>query len=401
MSSNIYAAIELGTTRTVLAVAEAPEETRLKVVSYASIPSSGIRKSQILDMTQATTSVRSVLREIEKNGSGAGASLTIGNAFLVVSGQHIRVDPYQGSTAVAGTKVKDDDLQEVMRSSHGWALPGDRELLDIVEQSYTLDSLGAIAAPKGMSGRILKLDTLHIHADLNRINDARTAAGAAHLEIREPLFAATCAADAVLSDHERRNGALVIDMGGGSTGYAAYCDGYLVHAGVLGIGGDHITNDIAHAFQTTQAQAEELKKKDANAIVGATEGEQRVKIPGSSALMESRTISRRALDTVVNARLREMFYIIRERLEELDLMHRLHAGVAITGGAAAMRGVDTLVQRELGMPARTGIPIHIDGFADERHPESFAAVAGALMYAHRNFGGQKTLFQTIFGGLLK
>ncbi len=398
--TNIYAALEIGTTRTVLAIAEAETGGRLKVVSHAGIPSSGIRKSQIVDIHHVTQSIRSVLRANEKNQLAAGNSVTIGNAFLVVSGQHIKADPFQGSVQVSGAKVGSEDIAEVVRSSRKMALPRDRELLDIVDQAYGLDALGGIHAPKGMSGRILKLDTLQIHADANRINDARTAANEAHLEIREPLFAATCAADAALSEPERRNGVLVLDVGGGSTGFAAYSDGFLVHAGVVGVGGDHVTNDIAHAFQTTQAQAEELKIGDASAVIGASGGEPRVKVPGSSPLMESRTVSRRALDTVVNARLKELFFIIRERLEELDLLHRLHAGVVLTGGGAAMRGLDALVQRELGMPVRTGLPIHVDGLSEERNPEAFAAVAGALLYAHRNYE-EKSLFQSIFGGLLK
>ncbi len=401
--TNIYAALEIGTTRTVLAIAEAETGGRLKVISHAEIPSSGIRKSQIVDINHVTKSISSVLRANEKNQLAAGNSVTIGNAFLVVSGQHIKADPFQGAVQVSGAKVGNDDINEVARASRQMALPRDRELLDIIDQAYGLDARGGIHAPKGMSGRILKLDTLQIHADTNRINDARTAANAAHLEIREPLFAATCAADAVLTDPERRDGALVLDVGGGSTGFAAHSDGFLVHAGVIGVGGDHVTNDIAHAFQTTQAQAEDLKTGDACAMVGMSGGEPRVKVPGSSPLMESRTISRRALDTVVNARLKEIFHIIRGNLEERDLLHRLHAGVVLTGGGAAMLGLDALVQRELGMPVRTGTPIHVDGLADARNPESFAAVAGALMYAHRNYE-EKSLFQSIssiFGGFLK
>ena len=397
--NNIYAALEVGTTRTVLAVGEAETGGRLKVTCHAEIPSTGVRKSQILDINQATQSIRSVLRETEKNQMAAGSSITIGNAFLVVSGQHIKADPFQGTTQVAGAKVSGEDITDVVHASRKMTLARDRELLDIVDQSYGLDSLGGIAAPKGMSGRILKLDTLQIHADANRINDARTAAGGAHLEIREPLFAATCAAEAVLTDHERRNGALVLDIGGGSTGFAAYSDGYLVHAGVIGVGGDHVTNDIAHAFQTTQSQAEELKTLAASASLAADGSEERVKIPGSSPLMESRTISRRALNTVVNARLRELFAIIRQKLEEVDLLHRLHAGAVITGGGAAMKGIDAVVERELGMPVRTGFPSNIDGLSDERHPEAFAAVAGALLYAHRNYE-EKSLLKSIFGGLL-
>lgn len=398
--SDLYAALEIGTTRTVLAVGETDGNGRLKITSHAEIPSTGVRKSQILDITQATQSIRSVLQKTEKLQDENGSKVTIGNVFLAVSGQHIKSDSFFGSVQVEKSRVGNEDMNAVLNSARTMTLPKDRELLDIVDQDYVLDNRGGISAPLGMAGSVLKLNTLQIHADRNRIMDARTAAEAAHLEIREPLFAITCAADAVLQDHEKKNGTLVIDLGGGSTGYAFYCDGYVVATGVIGVGGDHITNDIAHAFQTTQAQAEELKIRDASAMIGTNSGEPRVKIPGSSPLMESRTISRRALDTVVNARLRELFGILREKLEEADLLHRLHAGAFITGGGAAMRGIDALIQRELCMPVRTGVPINVDGLSDERHPEAFASVAGALLYAHRNYE-EKSLFRAIFGGFLK
>ena len=384
--TDFHAALEIGTTRTVLAIGETNADGRLRVTCHAEIPSTGVRKSQILDIKQATTSIQSVLHEIEKKQSESGSSITLGNAFLVVSGQHIKADPFQGVTAIEGAKVGNEELDAVFSSSRTMQLPKDRELLDIVDQDYEVDSLGGIATPRGMSGRMLKLNTLQIHADRNRINDARTAADAAKLEIREPLFAATCAAEAVLEAHEKRNGVLVLDIGGGSTGYAAYSDGHLAATGVIGVGGDHVTNDIAHAFQTTNSQAEQLKTTEASAIIGgAGLDQQRVKVPGSSPLIETRTISRRALDTVVNARLRELFTVIRETLEDLDLLNRLHAGVVLTGGGAAMRDLDALVSRELGMGARIGRPIHADGLDDEKFPAAFAAVSGALLFASRNY----------------
>ncbi|MBO6120669.1 MAG: cell division protein FtsA [Kiritimatiellae bacterium] len=388
--SNFYAAIEIGTTRTVLAIGEDEPGGRIKITCHAEIPSTGVRKSQILDINQATTSIRSVLRAIEKKQSEAGSTITLGNAYLVVSGQHIKADPFQGMIPIEGAKVGSDELDAVFRSSRTMQLPKDRELLDIVDQDYEVDGLRGITAPRGMSGRMLRLNTLQIHADKSRIDNARTAADDAKLEIREPLFAATCAADAVLEEHEKRNGVLVLDIGGGSTGYAVYFDGHLASTGVVGVGGDHMTNDIAHAFQTTNAQAEQLKIESASAIIG-TPGEARVKVPGSSPLMETRTISRRALDTVVNARLRELFTVIRDTLEEQDLLNRLHAGAVLTGGGAAMRDIDALVQRELGMPTRTGKPVNVDGLDDEKFPAAFAAVAGAVMYAGRADEGRSIL----------
>ena len=395
--TDFHAALEIGTTRTVLAIGETNADGRLRVTCHAEIPSTGVRKSQILDIKQATTSIQSVLHEIEKKQSESGSSITLGNAFLVVSGQHIKADPFQGVTAIEGAKVGNEELDAVFSSSRTMQLPKDRELLDIVDQDYEVDSLGGIATPRGMSGRMLKLNTLQIHADRNRINDARTAADDAKLEIREPLFAATCAAEAVLEAHEKRNGVLVLDIGGGSTGYAAYSDGHLAATGVIGVGGDHVTNDIAHAFQTTNSQAEQLKTNEASAIIGGAGLEQqRVKVPGSSPLIETRTISRRALDTVVNARLRELFTVIRETLEDLDLLNRLHAGVVLTGGGAAMRDLDALVSRELGMGARIGRPIHVDGLEEDPQSPSYAAIAGALLYAHRNYE-EKSILDGLLG----
>ena len=394
---NIHPALEIGTTRTVLAIGESAPGGRVKVTCHSEIPSTGIRKSQILDIDQATQSIRSVLRAIEKEQEKEGAKVTIASVVLAVSGQHVLATHADGQAIVASGKVGDAEMEEAMRRSREIQIPKDRELLDIVDQDYVLDDRGGILAPKGIAGKNLKLNTLQIHANANRVQDARTAAEAAHLEVREPIFAATCAAEAVLQEHEKKNGTLVLDLGGGSTGYAVYSDGYLASCGVIGVGGDHITNDIAHAFQTTNAQAEQLKTEEASAVLGQYAPESaRVRLTGTSALMESRTVSRRALDTVVNARLKELFTVIRETLEEKDLLHRLHGGIVLTGGGADMREIEALAEQTLGMSARKGRPVNVDGLENEKSPWAYAAIAGAILYSHHNFEDSSFL-DTLFG----
>ena len=400
--SKIHAALEIGTSRTVLAVGETQAGGRMKILSHAEIPSSGVRKSQIIDISQATQSIRSVLREIEAKQDSTGGNVEIHNALLVASGQHIHVANAEGNAVVAGGRVGDAEIMEAARRSREMPIPKGRELLDIVDQDYQIDSLVGITSPKGMSGRMLRLNTLQIHASSDRIQDARTAAEGARLEISEPVFAATCTADAVLEEHERRNGVLVLDLGGGSTGYAAYCDGYLAAAVVVGVGGDHVTNDIAYAFQTTNAQAERLKTDEASAVIGQyTTDNARVRLTGSSALMESRAISRRALDTVVNARLKELFTVIRETLEEADLIHRLHAGVVIAGGGAGMRDLESLAELELGLGVRRGRPLQVDGLEDVSDPWAFATISGALLYSQRASGTDKSFLGDIIGRFFK
>lgn len=399
--TNIYAALEIGTTRTILAVAAAKKGERLKVIACAHIPSTGVRKSTITNMNHATSSVHSVLNEIEKKKIDKSVSLSISNAFLLVNGAHIKADPFQATTAIEGAKVKESDIENVLNAAREWTLPREREILDIVDQTFAIDTHGGISEPRGMSGRVLKVNTLQIHADANRIADARTVADNTHLDIIEPLCALTCAGDAVLTERDKRDGVLLIDFGGGSTGYAVYADGTLAALDILAIGGDHITNDIANAFRTTIQQAETIKINEACALVRpAGEASDRVNLPGKSPLVQDRTLSRNGLDTVVNARLRETIGIIRDNLDERGFLGQLNAGVVITGGGAALKGIDELIHRELGMSVRMGIPICIDGFADAPNPESFAAIAGALAYAHRT-DERKPLFGNLFKGFFK
>ena len=389
------AALEIGTTRTVLAIAETDSAGRLKVTCHAEIPSTGVRKSQILDIKQATQSIKAVLAEIDRKQSELGNNATVGNAYLVTSGQHVQAIPAQGMTQVGG-KIGSNEMVAAFNHARSIPVPDNRELLDIAEQDYVVDNGGGILNPKGKSGHVLKLNTLQIVADRNHIQDARTAADAANMDIREPLFAVTCAAEAVLEDYEKNNGVLVLDLGGGSTGYAVYSDGYLNATGVIGVGGDHVTNDIAHAFQTANVQAEELKVTEANALLTADPGATpRVKVPGSNPLLESRTISRRSLNTVVNARLKELFTVIRMTLEEQDLLNRLHAGIVITGGGAQMAGIEPLIEQTLGLHVRLGRPIHIDGLDDAGFSPAYAAVAGALIYANRNDDNRSSFFDGI------
>ncbi len=399
--TNIHAALEIGTTRTVLAVGEAETGGRLKVTCHAEIPSSGVRKSQIMNINSTTQSIRSVIRQVEEKQKKQGASLTLGNAVLAVTGQHIRADVYTGMVQVEGATVSADDMAAVSESARQFVQSKDRDLLGVYDRDYELDGLGGIASPQGMAGRILKLNTLQVHADHNRIEDAKSAANNLHLEIRDAVYGVACAAEVVLEEREKRDGVLVIDFGGGSTGYAAYLDGYLAATGVIGVGGDHITNDIAFAFQTTQAQAEGLKIQEASAMLSAEdEAAARVKLPGDSPIMESRTISRRALNTVVNARMRELLEIIRVQLEEQGLEARLHGGIVMTGGGAALKDLDVLLTHELGTSVRVGRPIHVDGLEEEAHPEAFATIAGALLFAHQNYE-EKSLLGSLFGGLFK
>ena len=373
--SDPIAALEIGTTRTVIAIGEPLGDGRMRIAAYDSIPSSGVRKSQIVDVAQARYSVASVQKKLVTQFDYA-----VSQAYLVVSGPQIRTDQFSVQVQLPRATVTDEDIEEIGERMYDVALPQDRQALEIARLSYGLDDLDNVTSPKGMSGHLLKLRTLCIHGSAQRIADAKNAADAAKLEILDVCYAGTSAAAAVLTPQQKRDGALVIDLGGGSTNFTAWSDGRLLYADVIGVGGDHVTEDIRYAFSISLAQAENLKNTSASAMIGPDDATVRIPLPATTPGFNDASISLRALNTVVNARLSELFTIIRTKLDEVNLLHRLNAGVFLTGGGSSMKNVLPLAANVFGRAVSIGqIVPEIEGLENEANPAALATIVGTLI----------------------
>lgn len=390
--SDPVAALEIGTTRTVIAIAEPLGPDRISIVAHGDIPSSGVRKSQITDINQASVSVSSVLKRLESENG-----YSIGRAALAVSGPQIRVKQLVTQWQVDKT-VTENDIAEIYNKSCDTGLEDDRVLLDMAELGYGLDGLDGIASPKGMSGRVLKLRTLVVHGSKARVNDARSAATDAKLEISDAYFAGRCAAEAVLTPEDKAAGTLLINLGGGSTSYVAFAEGRMIHAGVLGVGGDHVTNDIRLAFSLSLSQAETVKRSASAVFLPDRTG--RVEVPSSLMSGDGASVSMRALDTVVNARMGELFSVLKDELDMAGVLHRLTGGVILTGGGARMQNVTSLARGTFGGSVRLGTLVPgIEGMEKEEFPAQYATIAGALLLEQRN-SDEQSIFDP-FKSILK
>ena len=399
-ASDPIAALEIGTTRTMIAIAEPLGEGRIRVAAYDSIPSSGVRKSQIVDVAQARYSVSSVQKKLVSQSDYA-----VAQAYLVVSGPQIRTQEASAQVPLPRGVVGDEDIEEIGERMYDITLPAERQALEVARLSYGLDDIENIVSPKGMSGHILKLRTLCIHGSAQRIADAKNAADAAKLEILDVCYAGTSAAAAVLTPQQKQDGALVIDLGGGSTNFTAWVDGRLLYADVIGVGGDHVTEDIRDAFTVSVAQAEQLKLTSASAMIGPDDASVRIPLPATTPGFNAASISLRALNTVVNARMSELFTIIRTKIDEADLTHRLNSGVFLTGGGSSMKNVLPLASNIFGRQVLLGkIVPEVSGLDNEKNPAALATIVGTLLQTVPADPPQRSLmdfFSSLFGGKKK
>ena len=392
------AALEIGTSRTVICVGEADESGRMKITGVGSYPTTGVRKGQIVDLTQARMGVESAAKQAEKM-----STVSIWQVLLATSGGHIQASVNPGMLTIRSAErvVSREDIEEVTENAQTIPLDSERQVLHTVTQSFTVDEQPGIVKPEGMRCKVLTLNVMAVHGLKSRIDNAVSVAKSAQLEVSDVAFSGICAALSVLTPEQKRNGVVLVDLGGGTTNYIAYCNNVISAAGCIAVGGDHVTNDIAQAFNMTQTRAEELKRAEGCAILDPEASARRVVLPAQVGF-EERMLSCKALHTVINARMDETFRVLRSKLDDAGVLPHLGGGVILTGGGAYLRKVSDLAQRVFGLPCRIGLPLNVDGLEKAEQPAALSTAAGLVLSGqmtyedHGIFSPLKNLFKGVF-----
>ena len=373
------ASLEIGTHKIRVLVGEYRVGGQLVVTGLGQSSSRGVRKSEITDFDSALTAVKDAVRQAEEM-----ARVGIHQVHLASSGGHIKSMINTASTRVQGQGqvVTLDDVDDVQNNARAVVLPENRELLHSICQHYYLDKR-PVANPEGMTAAVLELDMLILHGVSSRVRDVARVAREAHVEVEDSVFAGLAAALAVLTAEQKESGALVIDLGAGTTNYVVYARKAIAHAAVLAVGGDHVNNDLVIGLKVPSAQAERIKIQHGAALVDLSRRTQMVSVQAESGF-EAKQVRVNDIQTIISTRVEEMFEFIRRDVEKQGLRNHLGAGVILTGGGAHMPDVVRLAERVFALPAAVGMPRGFAGLASITEDPDFATGIGLLKYAQRS-----------------
>jgi cell division protein FtsA len=382
MALEATAVLEIGTSTVRVMVGELRDDGVVSVIGIGEAESRGIRKGEIINRDDAIACVRKAIKDAEEN-----RRKSIHSVMLVTSGGqaeakksigiHKLVDPADNQLS----EVDEDDVAEVVEVARKVSLPENRIKLHTLQQYYQVDDTMHVTNPVGMAGEELRVDMLTIHGKRSAVDNFRKIVDDAPIACSDAVFSGLCSAMAVVNDEQKKAGVLVIDIGGGTTDYALYHDGYLQGAGSFAIGGDHVTNDIAVGLQIPLGQAESVKKKDGSALTNLMERDHNISIPTASQGFGGKMVRAITLNTIINARMDEILSLVKEQIDHRCPNVPLSAGVLLTGGGAFLNGARDLGQKIFNVPCVHGKPFDVQGLSSAKDGPLYACHVGAIRYA--------------------
>ena len=375
--SKVIAAVDVGTTKVCTIVARQEGTRQFSVISYSVVPSRGIDKGTVTDISEAEESIRSSISE-----ATGKVDETVTSAYVGITGSHVSFENRSDRIDWAATKgvITRSDLEKIPQTVAEASRQPGRQVIHALPSNYVLDGQSGIVDPLGMHTRRMEVDSHVVSAEVSLVRRLTQAVEKAGVAVQALVLEPLASAESVLSEVEKYEGSVLVDMGGGTSDIIMFDRGIVEYTSVLPIGGFQFTNDMCVAFNTTYDAAEMVKLEYGNtdpATFGALDD---VGIPVRGRHVDTR-VGLRDISQLLRERARELLRLIRIKMAEAGIDDTTKSTLVLTGGSSRLPGLDTLVKRHLTPNVRIGGANPISGLPEILRGPEFATSVGLLMWA--------------------
>lgn len=382
VKSEIVVALDIGTTKVCTLVGEVSGEDQIEILGLGSAPSTGMRKGVVTDIGATASAIRDSVAAAERM-----AGVHIASVYVGLTGEHIASLNSRGTVNVPH-EITEEHVQQARLAARQVTLPPDREILHNLTRQYIVDGQEGVRHPVGMSGSRLEVEAHLVTAATTFVENVIKCVQRAKVDIEEIVVEPLATGLAVLTDAERQLGVALADIGGGTTDVALFADGAITHTKIIPVGGNHVTNDLSMAFRIDPEQAERIKVQYGVARTEDVDPGEYVEIHmiGEE---EPREIPRHLLPEIIHPRMRELFELLREHMDEAAAEGVRVSTCVLSGGGSQMVGAVQLAEEVLEVPVRIGRPrelIDPRGIVDS---PIYATAAGMLHFAAPRLIGRR------------
>jgi len=378
VKDELVVSLDIGTSKVCTIVGELDENDQIEIVGIGKNPSSGIKKGVIIDLDKAIQSIKLSLESAERM-----SGLRINSVFISIAGNHISSLNSKGVIAISNDspEITENDIQKVIEAAKAGVISSERELIHALSQEFIVDGQSGIIDPLGMSGARLECKVHIITDSITAVQNLIKAIEGSSLNIDEIVFGTLAASNAVLSNAEKELGAVLVDIGAGTTEIALFIEGGLVYSAVLPLGGNQITNDLAIGLRTSIEEAENIKINYGSAIEVKGKPKRNIEITSSENKAKQK-VPQDYLVEIIEPRVSEILTLVQNELIKSGYSKMIPGGAVITGGSSLLPGITEVAKQVLNLPVRIGFPHYKGELADMVNDPAYSTAIGLLNFAN-------------------
>lgn len=356
----IVTGLDIGTTKICALIAEVSGDNNIEIIGIGLAPSNGLRKGIVVDIDKTSHAIKSAIQKAERM-----AGQKVDSAYVGIAGSHIKSINSHGVVAVTGDEkeIKESDIKRVIDAARIIPVSAEEDILHVLPREFIVDGSPGIQDPLGMSGVRLEVETHIIKGASTSIQNLVKSVLRAGLSVDEVVLEPLASSQAVLSDDEKELGAVLVDIGGGTTDVIVFHEGSIAHTSVIPVGGNHVSNDIAVGLRTPVSEAEKIKIMHGSVLPGEINDQEKIEVLAASG-KKRKKLSRKMLCQVIEPRMSEVFSLIRKELDSAGTADMTPAGMILTGGASLLEGSEKLASDITELPVRIGEPDYVSGLSN-------------------------------------
>ena len=381
--------IDLGTSKTCVAIAEITEEQNLELIGAATSLSKGVNAGIIVNIDEATDSIIDALdKAIEMAGK-----VRVRDVVINISGKHIRSFDSNATLNITRNKsyiITENDVRKVIDAARlNASSGGEEEIIHVLPKNFIVDDESGIQNPVNMSGSKLEVEALIVTSNPTSVKNLKIAFDNADLYVSDIVANALASGEATLSLAEKEQGTAIVDIGGGTIDIGVFNDGSLVYTRTVPGGSRYITKDISIVFKIPFEEAEELKIAHGNALPEFIDKNSTVRVDIGG--VSEREINVYELSRVIEARTLELLGLAKKVLDISGYSRYIrNGGVVLTGGFSLLKGVDKLAEKVFETRVRVGFPNYVGHLFEMVNTPIHSTVMGLLSYALKNMDNRDT-----------
>ena len=371
--SDTVLAIDIGSTKICAIIAEI-KDSEVTIQGHGISKSQGVKKGAITNIELASKSIKKAINDAKRI---AGSNIT--SATVSISNAYAKS---LNSTGIVNIPHKDISIKEINRvmqtALYNANVPTEYDVIHVLPYNFRVDDQDFIEDPFGMNASRMEVDVNIIMTQKSNLSNLKKAVRSAGVEIDGIVLSGYASAIATMDEDEKELGVAVIDMGGQTSNLVIHAGNSIRYNDFLGVGSNHITNDLSMALHTPLQVAENVKVRHGSLIESSNEI---IELPIIGDEESRNGVSLEVVHSVIFSRVEEALMILSKSLEKSALKEQIGAGIILTGGMTKLKGMRELAQAIFtGMPVRVGYPDNVNGLFDELKDPAFSTVVGLLLY---------------------